>query len=950
MKLLYFSPRPFGMMGTPGTYQLTEAFSKFTDILVVSAKYNTSAVDIVHKPQENLNIEEIDINSSNYLEVFSRIAVAFQPDILCIANYAKWYDVAKALKNILPNTKIVLDIKSPLITGEENQLHILNAVQLKSKSYQNLLDLVISRCPEDIESWIPHCKVETFIYPLGLDLSLFQPKKEFILDGQKLKIIFIGSYSKNRKLDKLLQLIAGLSEELKHKISLDMYGSGLIKEELSQQIHNLGLEKTITLHDAVDQRTLFTLLPTYDVGLGWVPKEIYDAAPSLKSLEYIASGLIPLLTSTKGHVREVTDGFYAVLFDESVKSFELAIDKILNGSFGKSELEENLKRIEERSWDTIASNILLPVFKSLSLNSVNTKVTQEEKVQNESHWNFPCKVFQSTRERTYDMKVGCITGERLYYGLKDEVNCVILSEESWKDKILNNKLSFILIETCFESILGSWHYSMVNGIKEELRALIELCKLKNIPVLVWSTQDIEYREHFKELFLITDYIGYADPKYKDYLEVLKVKSFELLPAVQQRLFNPLKELDSLNEYIPKFDILVQSANQIEQNNELKSSIVKNKELKFAAYERTLVPTKNHLHTQNSISDNLSSYGKISYRLLPEVLKRTDKLWLYDFKEVTKTELEWQLLENLACRTTSFLGDDVKFKEQVFNKTEDLELKTKLLPKWREIMDNHTFKHRINEICKHLNIQVEDQQEYFATIVTPTKRIRNLENILKNFEQQKYQYKELIIVVNSTEEDFKELKVQVEKMEDIQVLYLPVDKKAASALNTAIEHAKGDYVFRFDDDDYYGEEYLSDVFRFLTIDDASIIGKFGSYIKIEEKNEVFFRKNSSKSKELVSFNAESLPLSDAGISGATFGMKSELLKQCPFPEDSLRTADSAWLERLRADFSTVRCMKSDFFQFTIGRTIGKHDHTWRGDIGNIADITNSIDEQYKEVAR
>ncbi|WP_304544087.1 glycosyltransferase [Sulfurimonas microaerophilic] len=950
MKLLYFSPRPFGMMGTPGTYQLTEAFNKFLDTLVVSAKYNTSAVDIVYKPQENLKIEELDINDSDFLEHLSRLAMDFQPDILCIANYAKWYDVAQVLKNVLPNTKIVLDIKSPLITGEENQLQILNSVQLKSKSHQHLLDLVISRCPEDIESWIPNCNVESSLYPLGLDLSLFHPKKELKLDNNKLRMIFIGSYSKNRKLNRLLELMAGLREDIKKKISLDMYGSGLAKEELSKQINSLCLEHIINLHDAVDQKTLFTLLPKYDVGLGWVPKEIYDAAPSLKSLEYIASGLIPLLTSTKGHVREVTDGFNAVLFDESIKSFELAIDKILNGAFGERELEENLKRIEERSWDTIASNVLLPIFKSLSLNKVNTKVTQEEKVQNESHWNFPCKAFQSTRDRNYDMKVGCITGERLYYGLKNEVNYIVLSEESWKDKILNNKLSFVLIETCFESILGSWHYSMVNGIKEELRALIELCKSKNTPILVWSTQDIEYKEHFKELFLIADYIGYADPKYKDYLEALKIKSFELLPAVQQRLFNPLKELDSLNEYIPKFDILVQSANQIEQNNDLKFSIVNNKEHKFAAFERTLVPTKNHLHTQNSISDNLSSYGKISYRLLPEVLKRTDKLWFYDVKEVTNTELEWQLLENLACRTTSFLGDDVKFKEQVFNKTEDLELKIKLLPKWREIMDNDTFKHRIKEICKHLNIQVEDQKEYFATIVTPTKRIRNLENILKNFEQQKYQYKELIIVVNSTEEDFKELKVQVEKIKNIKVLYLPVDKKAASALNTAIEHAKGDYVFRFDDDDYYGEEYLSDVFRFLTIDDASIIGKFGSYIKIEEKNEVFFRKNSSKSKELVSFNAESLPLSDAGISGATFGMKSELLKQCPFPEDSLRTADSAWLENLRANFPTVRCMKSDFFQFTIGRTIGNHDHTWRGDIGNIVDITSSIDKKYQEVVR
>ena len=38
MKIVFISPRPFGLMGTPGTYLLTESYGKFADIRIISNK------------------------------------------------------------------------------------------------------------------------------------------------------------------------------------------------------------------------------------------------------------------------------------------------------------------------------------------------------------------------------------------------------------------------------------------------------------------------------------------------------------------------------------------------------------------------------------------------------------------------------------------------------------------------------------------------------------------------------------------------------------------------------------------------------------------------------------------------------------------------------------------------------------------------------------------------
>ena len=72
MKILFISPRPFGLMGTPGTYLLVDAYAKIANVSIIANKEHTDPFRIVHSPPKSLKLHEILFNSKDYLESILR--------------------------------------------------------------------------------------------------------------------------------------------------------------------------------------------------------------------------------------------------------------------------------------------------------------------------------------------------------------------------------------------------------------------------------------------------------------------------------------------------------------------------------------------------------------------------------------------------------------------------------------------------------------------------------------------------------------------------------------------------------------------------------------------------------------------------------------------------------------------------------------------------------------
>jgi glycosyltransferase involved in cell wall biosynthesis len=165
-----------------------------------------------------------------------------------------------------------------------------------------------------------------------------------------------------RKLDLMLRFLSELPDALRVDMSLDMVGAGPQKEELQALVGELGLDRIVTIRDALVQQKLLASLQAYDAGLAWVPSERYDNGPSLKLLEYIASGLVPVATATTAHIAE---GFQIVSFGENAASFAVAIKNARFDGFPAHGIRRNSALIRSRDWDEIITTHLLPALEEL---------------------------------------------------------------------------------------------------------------------------------------------------------------------------------------------------------------------------------------------------------------------------------------------------------------------------------------------------------------------------------------------------------------------------------------------------------------------------------------------------------------------------------------------------------------------------------------------------------
>ena len=111
------------------------------------------------------------------------------------------------------------------------------------------------------------------------------------------------------------------------------------------------------------------------------------------------------------------------------------------------------------------------------------------------------------------------------------------------------------------------------------------------------------------------------------------------------------------------------------------------------------------------------------------------------------------------------------------------------------------------------------------VIVPFSKPEFLENVKRNFVQQKHYNKKLIVVENG-----KGIGTCKKHGFEPDVL-LTSDAHQSWARNEAINWVKahgGGLCANFDDDDYYGPEYLSELHQ--NRGKANIIGKYDFYIK------------------------------------------------------------------------------------------------------------------------
>ncbi|UHA59780.1 glycosyltransferase [Metabacillus litoralis] len=122
----------------------------------------------------------------------------------------------------------------------------------------------------------------------------------------------------------------------------------------------------------------------------------------------------------------------------------------------------------------------------------------------------------------------------------------------------------------------------------------------------------------------------------------------------------------------------------------------------------------------------------------------------------------------------------------------------------------------------------------VSIITCTIRDQFMENVFRNYKQQQWDEKELIIILNKDELNLSKWQKEAENYQNVRVFQLHEGATLGDCLNFGILKANYDYIAKFDDDDCYGPNYLLNSMKAFENDDVFIIGKSSYYVYFTNK--------------------------------------------------------------------------------------------------------------------
>jgi cellulose synthase/poly-beta-1,6-N-acetylglucosamine synthase-like glycosyltransferase len=200
-----------------------------------------------------------------------------------------------------------------------------------------------------------------------------------------------------------------------------------------------------------------------------------------------------------------------------------------------------------------------------------------------------------------------------------------------------------------------------------------------------------------------------------------------------------------------------------------------------------------------------------------------------------------------------------------------------------------------------------------SIITCTVREHLISNIIDNYTNQLFQDKELIIILNQDEMDINLIKGKIGSIKGVTIYQLPQDYTLGECLNYGIEKAKYDVIAKFDDDDYYGPEYLKEAMNALKKTNANIVGKEEFFVFLKSNNTLLLRGHGLSNKYVKH------------VSGATLVFEKSIIDKIKFPNLTLGEDTEFQKKCIKYGY---RIYSTSRYNFAAIRGNDVNEHTWK----------------------
>ena len=524
------------------------------------------------------------------------------------------------------------------------------------------------------------------------------------------------------------------------------------------------------------------------------------------------------------------------------------------------------------------------------------------------------------------------------YCLRYEADLILLTPKQWKRQLERAQPAFLLVESAWSGNNGEWRYLLTNYKSRDvnpLRDLVKHCREHGLITVFWNKEDPPNFEVFIDAAKEFDFVFTTDadciPKYKEICGHDRV--YLMAFACQPRLHNPCR-----GKSWPRYPVCF-AGSWMEKYSERRRSLDDLLEPALAfglhIFDRNFKVTG--YDSRYRFPDRYQSAikGSLDYEHMLTAYRCYDVMMNVNTVTDSPTMFSRRVFESLACGTPvistdsvgleATLGGYVRITRNSQDTTSHLnELLADEERRMREghlgyryVHTHHTYRHRMKEMFLEVGVASGDSaRKPSVSVVIATCRPDNVKFAIENYKKQVYAEKELLLVLNNAIFDVESIEAQARDLNNVRIVQVDGRVTLGESLNRGVEEASGYYIAKMDDDDYYGENYLSDMMLAADFSGAEILGKGTYFVHMKAENITALRSVASQH-EFTDF-----------VAGATLTGRREVLREIRFP-DCTRGEDSSLLAK--ASKAGCRIYSADAFNMLVVRGTDHQRHTW--DIGD-----------------
>lgn len=498
-----------------------------------------------------------------------------------------------------------------------------------------------------------------------------------------------------------------------------------------------------------------------------------------------------------------------------------------NSKLCMNTIKANEEKIIEFSSEVKSIRLVLKLQGECKIDLINTfiKISSKKKLGEMSFNQYRQLGYDKPRE-IKDLKIACIFDEFTMQCFEPEVNLITFTPEDWRAVFEFNRPHILMVESAWKGNNGEWKGKITNNI-EELLQIIKWCKINTIPTIFWNKEDPVHYNFFINTAKYFDYTFTTSLECVDkYKKDLNSEKVYILPfAAQPKIHNPTELLMGRENKICFAGSYYRNKYQ-ERAKDTKTLIEaslpygvdiydRNYDLEIKSYK---FPKEYREFIQGSLKGEEIVKANKGYKVVINLNTVKYSATMFARRVFELLASNTPVISNYSLGINKIfneivVADDNKgvIEEEIEKLMTDKDYyEEKRIKGLREVLLYHTYENRMAYICYVLGIKIK--RKNIKILVISINENEKGRDIIKNaFSKQYFNEGELIFIEENNCYDYS------------YNLLGNLDE---------FKFQEYHYITYMSSKDYYGENYLLDLFIATKYSNADIIGKSSIYV---EKN-------------------------------------------------------------------------------------------------------------------